>query len=167
MTMRAGADSYDRTFREVFIRPGPDPKRWERKANSGWLNVVPTGPDEMSMYHVNGNRYTLRTDGFISERAGAAPGELVTKPIVFAGDALFVNFSTSAAGSLRVEVQETAGTAIPGFALDECLPLVGDSIERRVLWRGDRALSAVAGRPVRLRFVLCECDLYSYRFGKG
>ena len=33
-------------------------------------------------------------------------------------------------------------------------------------WKGDPDLSALAGKPVRLRFVLKECDLYSYRFAE-
>ncbi len=164
MTTRAGATTYQRTVREVFIRPGLDPERWERKANFVWLNVVPTGPSEMSVYHSNGDRYALRTDGFISVRAGVDGGELLTKPIIFDGDALLVNFSTSAAGSLRVEIQDGEGEPIPGFRLDECVGIVGDSIEQRVNWKDKPNLGAVAGQPVRLRFEMRECDLYSFRF---
>lgn len=163
MTMRAGSAAYQRTFREAFIRPGLDPQRWERKANSAWLNVVPTGDAEMSIYHINGDRYTLRTDGFISVNAGADGGELLTKPLIFAGNALFVNFSTGAAGSLRVEIQDASGRALPGFGLEDCQALIGDAIERRVRWKNNPDLAAIAGKPVRLRFALRECDLYSFR----
>jgi hypothetical protein len=164
MTMRAGSTAYQRTFREAFIRPGLDPQRWDRKANSAWLNVVPTGDAEMSIYHVNGDRYTLRTDGFISAHAGADGGELRTKHLVFAGDALSVNFSTGAAGSLRVEIQDASGQALPGFGLDDCQAVIGDAIERRVRWKNNPDLAAIAGKPVRLRFAMRECDLYSFRF---
>jgi len=164
MTMRAGSATYQRTFREAFIRPGLDPQRWERKANSAWLNVVPTGNAEMSLYHVNGDRYTLRTDGFISVNAGADGGELLTRPLVFAGDALLVNFSTGAAGALRVEIQDAAGQALPGFGLEDCQAVIGDAIERQVRWKNNPGLAAIAGKPVRLRFALRECDLYSFRF---
>ena len=164
MTMRAGSTAYQRTFREAFIRPGLDPQRWARKANSAWLNVVPTGDAEMSVYHVNGDRYTLRTDGFISVNAGADGGELRTKHLVFAGDALSVNFSTGAAGSLRVEIQDASGQALPGFGLDDCQAVICDAIERRVKWKNNPDLAAIAGKPVRLRFAMRECDLYSFRF---
>ncbi|MFM9136023.1 MAG: hypothetical protein ACKOT0_11455 [bacterium] len=164
MTMRAGAATFQRTFREAFMRPGLDPRRWERKANSLWCSVVPTGPAEMSLYHVNGDRYTLRTDGFTSVRAGADKGTLVTKPLIFAGDALVVNFSTSAAGSLRVELQDAAGQPLPGFMAADCVALVGDAIERRVEWKNAPDLRATAGTPVRIRFELQDCDLYSFRF---
>jgi hypothetical protein len=164
MTMRAGSTAYQRTFREAFIRPGLDPKRWARKANHARLNVVPTGDAEMSLYHANGDRYTLRTDGFISVNAGVDGGELRTKPLIFAGDALSVNFSTGVAGSLRVEIQDASGQALPGFVLDDCQAVIGDAIERRVRWKNTPDLAAIAGKPVRLRFAMRECDLYSFRF---
>ncbi len=164
MTMHAGSAAYQRTFSEAFIRPGLDPQRWKRKANSAWLNVVPTGDAEMSLYHVKGDRYTLRTDGFISAHAGADGGELRTKPLIFAGDTLSVNFSTGAAGSLRVEIQDASGQALPGFGLEDCEAVIGDAIERRVRWKNNPDLAALAGKPVRLRFAMRECDLYSFRF---
>lgn len=165
MTMRAGEAAYRRTFREAFIRPGLDPERWARKANYVALNVVPTGTAEMSIYHeTSGHRYALRTDGFISVRAGGAAGELVTKPLIFDGNALIVNYSTSAAGSVRVELQDAAGRSLPGFGLEDCSALIGDSIAQRVHWKGDPDLGALAGEPVRLRVAMQECDVYSFRF---
>jgi len=165
MTMRAGSASYQRTFKEAFIRPGMDPARWKQRANYVSLNVVPTGPEEMSIYNtISGDRYTLRTDGFISVNAGADGGELRTKPLIFAGDALSINFSTGAAGSLRVEIQDAAGQALPGFGLDDCQAVIGDVIEQRVRWKNTSDLAAIAGKSVRLRFAMRECDLYSFRF---
>ena len=165
MTTRAGSTQYDRLFTEAFIRPGLDPARWGNRSNYAALNVVPTGPGEMSIYHcVSGHRYVLRTDGFVSVRAGSAHGELLTKPLTFTGSTLVVNVSTSAAGSLRVEVQSPDGNPIPGFEVDDCSALVGDDIEGTVKWEGNGALRALAGKPVRLRFVMRECDLYSLRF---
>lgn len=164
MTMRAGDSSYHRAFREAFIRPGLDAKHWERKANSTWLNLVPTGPAEISIYHRDGDRYALRTDGFISVRAGADQGELLTKPVMFTGDELVVNFSTAAPGSLRVEIQDASGRPLPNFGLDDCPAIAGDAIEHMVQWRNAPGLRTLAGTPVRLRFELRECDLYSFRF---
>ena len=37
-------------------------------------------------------------------------------------------------------------------------------IERRVEWKQKPDLGALQGKPVRLRFVMTECDLYSFRF---
>ncbi len=165
MTSRAGSNAFDRLFTEAFLRPGLDPKRWESRANYVGLNVVPTGDTEMSIYHGrSGHRYTLRTDGFISVRAGAAEGELVTRPAKFTGGELVLNLSTSAAGSLRVEIQDPDGAPLPGFSLADCRTIVGDTIEHTVRWSGDPDLAAFADKPVRLRFLIKEADLFSFRF---
>ena len=164
MTTRAGATHFDRLFEEAFIRPGLDPDRWNWKANYVAHGVVPTGPAEMSIYHQStGGRYVLRTDGFISIHAGADQGEFVTKPLIFSGRELVLNYSTSVMGSVRVEVQ-SEGSAAPGYALGLCLPLVGDSIEQTVAWTHGTDLGRLSGKPVRLRFVMKEADLFSMRF---
>ena len=108
-------------------------------------------------------RMTLRTDGFVSIRAPAAGGELLTKPLSFAGDRLLLNYSTSAAGGLSVEVRDASGSPIPGFTFTDCRPLIGDEIEGAVRWKGG-GLAQLAGRPVRLLFRLADADLYSLRF---
>lgn len=166
MTTRAGSSHYDRLFKHAFIRPGLEPEQWKNRANYVALNVVPTSPTEMSIYHRSGDRYVLRTDGFVSVNAGYAAGELLTRPLVFAGDRLRVNFSTSAAGSLRVELQQPDGTPIPGFTRDDCIPLIGDEIDGQVRWKSDTDLSTLAGKPVRLCWILQECDLYSFQFSQ-
>jgi hypothetical protein len=159
MTKRAGAEGYDRTFRQAFIRPGLDPKQWENRANYVAQNVVPTGPHELSIYHRSGDRYVLRTDGFASLQAGAGPGTLLTKPITYAGAHLQLNLATSAVGSVWVEVLTEAGEVL---ATSEAQ--FGDAIGRTVTWRDRADVAEFAGRPVRLRFTLEEADLYSFRF---
>lgn len=166
MSTRAGSTKYDRLFTNALIRPGLDPKRWRNRSNYVALNVVPTSPTEMSIYHRSGDRYLLRTDGFISVNAGSEVGNLLTKPLIFSGNQLALNYSTSAAGSLRVEIQKIDGTPIPGFTLKDCMPVIGDKIEGTVDWNRSDNLESIAGQPVRLRFVMKESDLYSFRFQK-
>ncbi|MFO0878170.1 MAG: exo-alpha-sialidase [Gemmataceae bacterium] len=166
MTARGDAP-YDRTFREAFIRPGLDSARWGNRSNYAALNVVPTGEAEMSIYVTPFRRLTLRTDGFASVHAGADPGEMLTRLLRFTGKELVVNYSTSAGGSLRVEVQNEAGKPVPGFRLEDCLPLVGDSVGQPVRWKNTPDLSRLAGQPVRLRVVLQDGDLYAIQFRQG
>lgn len=165
MFMTARGDvPYDRTFREAFIRPGLDPARWGNRSNYAALNVVPTGPDEMSIYTTPFRRFTLRTDGFASVHGGADSGELLTKTFTFDGVELALNFSTSAGGSVKVEVQYPDGKPIRGFALADQLPLVGDSTDRAVVWKNNPNLGSLAGQSVRLRFVLQEADVFALQF---
>ncbi len=166
MTAR-GPGPFDRTFREAFIRPGLDPARWGNRSNYAALNVVPTGPEEMSIYMTPFRRFVLRTDGFASVRAGADEGELLTRPLTFEGSRLLLNFATSAGGAIRTEVQDASGRPLPGLSLDDSQPMVGDAIERAVAWTGSgsESLQMQIGKPVRLRFVMREANLYALRFG--
>jgi hypothetical protein len=165
MTARGDAP-FDRTFRDVFIRPGPDPARWGNRSNYAALNVVPTGPAEMSIYVTPFRRLVLRTDGFASVHAGPDRGRLRTRPLRFEGDALEINFRTSAAGAVRVGLEDADGRPVPGFALDDCPEIVGDAIARVVGWKGGTDVGPLAGRPVRLVFDLLEADLYALQFRK-
>jgi len=165
MTTRAGSTHYDRLFTEAFIRPGLKPSGWESRANYMALNLIPTSENEMSLWHgKTGRRYALRTDGFVSARAGAKKGELLTKPIRFSGSELVLNFSTAAAGRVQVELQDERGTPIPGFKLGEGPPMVGDKVAQVVRWGEGADLAEWIGKPVRLRWVLQEADLFSFQF---
>jgi len=95
-------------------------------------------------------------------------GQVVTAPVASPpGEVeLLVNFSTSAAGSLRCEIQDADGSPIPGFTLADSDELYGDSLDRAMSWKGIRELKSLAGRPVRLRFELRDADLYALRFGR-
>jgi hypothetical protein len=119
----------------------------------------------MSIYLApSGRRYVLRTDGFVSANAGYGGGEMVTKELEFTGSELVLNYSTSAAGGVRVEMQAPDGSALPDYGLEDCLPLVGDEIEGAVRWRHGRDLGTLTGQKVRVRYVLKDADLYSMRF---
>ncbi len=93
-----------------------------------------------------------------------AGGELVTKPLTFSGRTLHLNFATSAAGAVRVEIQRPGGSPIEGFALDACDELFGDTIDRPVSWHAKTDVSTLVGQPVRLRFQLKDADLYALQF---
>jgi hypothetical protein len=147
-----GGNRYDRTFMEAFIRPGLGPENWTSRTNYPALNVVPTGPGEMSVYvqHQYGQpahhlrRYTLRTDGFASVNAPYQGGEFVTKPFRFAGKNLVINFATSAPGGLRFEIQDQDRKPIPGYTLEESAEVIGNEIERIVSWKSGDDVSRLA-----------------------
>ena len=84
-----------------------------------------------------------------------------TKPIVFSGNKLTVNFETSAAGSIRIELADKNGRTIDGYQSCE---LFGDSVDRTVHFQ--KKLSELAGKPVRIRFFMSDADVYSFRFAE-
>ena len=174
MTSRGG-DRYDRIFMEAFIRPGSSPKDWITRANSCAYGIVPSGEREISIFRYTHYsqptnhlaRYTLRIDGFVSASGPYQGGELITKPLKFSGDKLVLNFETSAAGGIRVEIQDAEGKPIPGYTLDESNELIGNEIERAASWKNGDDVSRLSGKPVRLRFVIQDADLYALRFACG
>lgn len=167
MSTRPGATRYDRTFKEAFIRPGLGPGGWGNRSNYIAWGVVPTSGKEMSMYMYGGGHYVLRTDGFISVHAGYEEGTFLTKPFTFAGSELEINYSTSAAGIIRVQIEDAAtGEPCAGFSLEDSRRIYGDEIERVLKWGDTTDVSSLAGKPVRLRFVMNEADLYSIKFNR-
>ena len=70
-------------------------------------------------------RFALRADGFVAINAPLSGGELLTRPLIFDGARLLLNMSTSGAGCLRIEIQDPAGTPLPGFALADGPDMVG------------------------------------------
>lgn len=168
----ANAAAYDRTFLEGFIRGGIGAQNWVSRTNYPALNVVPTGPHEMSVF-VNQDyaqptahmrRYSLRTDGFASLHCGYAGGHAVTKPLVFAGRELSLNFSTSAAGGVKVGFEDVDGKPVPGFGLEECVMQIGNELDRKVTWKSGSDVSTLAGKTLRLRFSMKDADIFSFKF---
>lgn len=178
MTSRDGL-----TFRrwpEAFLRPGLRTQHnWAYGDNYVAWQVVETdsseddSPRELSLYATESyftgktsrlRRYAMRIDGFASVFAPLAGGELITKPLTFTGNTLNLNFATSAAGSIRVEIQDASGEPIQGFALADCDDIFGDEIEYPVRWRDNADVSSLIGQAVRLKFVLRDADLYALRF---
>jgi len=168
---------------EAFIRPGPRTRHsWVYGDNLVFWGIVETkstvedAPDELSIYatesywegtYTTVRRYSLRVDGFVSVNAPLSGGEIVTKPIVFKGGNLALNYESSGAGGVQVEIQDAKGKPIQGYALDDCPSIFGDTLRHIVRWRkrgGD--LRSLAGKPIRLRFVLKDADLYSFQFVK-
>ncbi|MEY4201245.1 MAG: hypothetical protein RLZZ265_2985, partial [Verrucomicrobiota bacterium] len=107
-------------------------------------------------------RFVFRTDGFVSVRADATGGTLLTKPFTFDGARLTLNIASK--GATRVEVQDAGGKALPGFTLADASPIIGDSIEHTVMWKSGSELRKLAGRPVRLKFELKDADVFAMKF---
>ncbi len=165
---------------ESFLRPGLRMRdSWfygDTYQNWGLVETKSTisdAPAELSLYVTERTaqetgavlrRYSLRVDGFVSLHAPLIGGELITKPLIFSGSQLKLNVSTSAAGTVRIEIQDVNGQPFPGFALGDCQEVYGDDLQRTVVWAKTADLSALAGRAVRLRFEISDADLYSYRF---
>jgi hypothetical protein len=64
-----------------------------------------------------------------------------------------------------VAVLDADGKPLPGFALEDCdIIHTANDINRVVTWQGRADLGALAGRAVRLRFVMRNTDLFAFQF---
>jgi len=167
-------------WNEAFLRPGIERNgTWNYGQQYIAWSFLETrsdldgAPNEISLYANEGlwttdatalRRYTLRLDGFVSVNAPLSGGKLRTKPFLFSGNELSVNFSTSAFGSIRVEIQDAKGRAFPGFSMNDCQPVFGDSIDRVVVWNRGADVSSLNGKEVRLLYEIKDGDLYSFYF---
>jgi hypothetical protein len=167
-------------YPESFICPGLRQKNgWFYGDNYHNLGLVETkskidgAPDELSIYVSEGSmqgnsaiwrRHTIRIDGFVSIYVPLMGGEITTKPIIFNGKQLIINYSTSAVGGIKAEIQNTNGEPIEGFSMSDSEELYGDSLSQPVLWKNGSDVSALSGKPICLRFMLKDADLYSFRF---
>ena len=124
--------------------------------------------DELSIYkplgHMTGKpakleRFTIRIDGFVSRHATFKEQKVVTKPFIFSGREMVINFSTSGRGRI-VAYLYLDGAEKPSLASTW---MFGDRVDSPVTFPKGR-LAAFAGKPVRLEFVMSDADLYSFRF---
>jgi hypothetical protein len=150
----------------------PKDRDGNRSNYMAWgLLQLPGQERELSVYATEGyytgpgsrvRRFVFRTDGFVSVRADATGGALLTKPFTFTGGKLALNVASK--GPTRVELQDASGKALAGFALTDCAPITGDFIEHTVAWKSGADLRKLAGQPVRLKFALADADLFAMKF---
>ena len=174
MSSRDGV-TWDRTFLEAWVRPGLDERNWTHRNNMTAWGIVQTSSNEFSMYLSEHyiwpdnrlRRVSIRPFGFASVHAGRAGGEITTQPFTFTGKTLRLNYSTSAAGSVQVEIQDEQGKPQPGFGLADVSLLFGDELDATVNWKSGKsaANSDLSGlrQPIRLRFVMKDADIFSFR----
>ena len=89
---------------------------------------------------------------------------MITKPFTFSGHELEINYSTSAAGEIRFELQYENGVPVPGFTLEDSQAIIGNEISRVVRWDKGADLGSLIAKTVRLRVQMKDADLYSIRF---
>lgn len=157
---------------EAFVAPGPEHEyNWaygDCYPARGMIeteNDLPYAPHELSMYIPENHwtkmpaklrRYTIRIDGFVSYNAPYKPCKIVTKPFVFEGNNLSINFATSAVGYVKIKLIGE------GKALNS-VEIFGDSLDRKVVFENGN-ISSLSGKPVKMEITMRDADLYSFKF---
>ena len=160
-------------YPEAWVRPGLDDLNWTDRNNYPTWGLVKTSATEWSTYITEHYRHpgietrlrrlAIRPHGFVSAHADFDGGEFVTKPFTFGGRQLRLNYSTSAVGSVQIEIQDEKGRPIERFCLDDMEPLFGDELDAPIAWKGGGDLSTLIGKPVRFRFRLKDADVFAFR----
>jgi len=102
----------------------------------------------------------LRLDGFASLDASFDGGEVVTTPWEIAGGQLRINAKCDY-GEVRVELLDEEDRPLAGYGAEDCVPVSADGGDLPVRWQEQGELPA--GQTVKLRFLLRNARLYSYR----
>jgi hypothetical protein len=132
----------------------PDEKEWSVYAKEAYY----TGTGSRL------RRFTYRPDGLVALNADANGGEAITRPIEFTGSRLIVNYKTAPKGWLRVELQDADGKPLSGFTAADSQPLTGDHTATTVAWTSTRDIASLANQPCRMRLMLNDAELFSFRF---
>ncbi|MFH1005904.1 MAG: hypothetical protein V1800_00190 [Candidatus Latescibacterota bacterium] len=203
---RDGGKTWDRTSsREAWVPHGTEHDSYDRMVigavppvrvgEEDWFYMSVMDGDHLAIRNNSGQtpyyadrlrrgqiaRYTQKHNRYVSLRANNAREILITKPIVIAGDSLYVNVDASR-GQFRVGIAlaEPVGTQkdqatpsaaphllehhmIAGFTFDDCEPVSVNSIEHRVQFGNGDTLASLREKPVRLFFEVFDADLYGFR----
>ena len=109
-------------------------------------------------------RAIMRMDGFVSADADYTGGEVVTPLLKFQGRRLELNLDTSGGGCVKVELLDEAGKPIEGFSTEEATILWGNSVRMPVTWGDGANVGPLAGKPIKIRFIMQDCKLYAFQF---
>jgi len=164
MSSRDGIN-FDRTFLEAYVRPGLDRKNWVNRNNMMALGIVETSDNEFSIY-ISENyrtdtagirRLAIRKYGFCSMHANYEGGSFLTKPFNFTKNNLYINYSTSAVGFVKIQLVDEAKKV-----LATSKEIYGDEIFEKVEFDND--ISKYINRPVRLLVQLKDSDIFAFKF---
>lgn len=173
MSSRDGL-TFKRYETPVVPRDAPEDRQGNRSNYMvNGLVKIPSEPGRMSVfateaYYVGPDtrvrRFSYRRDGFVALADSEEGGELLTKPFSFTGDQLELNFRTKATGSVKIELQNTAGEPIPGYTLNDSVPLSGDSLEEIVQWKSvGSSVKNLSENPIRMRILVNHAELFAFQ----
>lgn len=163
---------WQRTAKREVIIPRGAPGGFDGGSIFGVCSTVVHTDDETWVYYTGINtthgapmppkriaigRAEWRRHGFVSLDA-AESGRVRTKPLRLTASSLFVN-ADAKDGELRVALTEADGSPIPGFRMDECVPLHADATNWAVKWQTGASLPTE--REVCIVIQMTKAHLFS------
>ena len=181
-------DSYDRLVITPLppVRVGDEDWFYMGVINANHLGIR-NNADQSPYYHDRLGKfqialYVQKHNRYVSMTARNYPEVLITKPVEVTGGALQLNVDASR-GEVRVGIASAEpvptfdgttpstaphlleGRLLPGFGFDDCEPVLANSIEHSVRFKG--GVESLRGRSVCLLFRMVDADLYGFRFALG
>jgi hypothetical protein len=158
---------------ETFIPNGPSGS-WDNGMiftapliNRGGQSLIYYGGWDGS--HNQKNRHSgiglaiLRRNGFVSLDAGSKLGMVTTQAMCKIQGPLLVNADASR-GSLVAELLDLDSNPIPGYTVNDCLPLRSNGLEEPIQWREHSELPE-SQEAIRIRFLIKKTSLFGFYAG--
>ncbi len=158
-------------YADAFFEPGYENEdNWVYGDCYSAYGIVDGGGDSYYMYVPEKHRsmwkpktltrYEIKKDRFAASVAEDGEKILVTKPMVFDGKDLHLNFKTTAYGYIYIDVLDEKCNPISKQSFE----VFGDTIDRKIGFADGSNFAEFAGKPIRLRFRMCEAKLFSMKF---
>ncbi len=95
----------------------------------------------------------------VGYHAGAAEGQLLTRPFTLSGRRLTLNVDARG-GEVKAALADEEGRAIPGCSMGEAVPIREDGLDVPARWEGRADLTDLVGQRIRLRISAEDAKLY-------
>ncbi len=172
--------------RSAFIEPRfPWNRRWNscagtppiREGNQLWFyfggRSAAHGKENPQSYGAVGLA-TLTADRFAAIRADFKEGELLTRPMLWPEGDLVLNATlqrypqshpSSGGGRISIEVRDESNRPLEAWSGSRRAEHTSSRPGAKVVWPEGRSLREMAGRQIRLAFLLQDARLYSFQCG--
>ena len=170
MSSRDGVNWY--VFREAWVRPGLDALNWTDRSQMVAAGIIDRG-NHYDLYiseHFRTDSNRLRRveverNRFSSLHADHNGGYVISKPMIFKGEDLYLNYSTSAMGGIKVSIIEPeTQEEIVNLGFSDMEEIYGDSLDEKVVWKNEGLLKRIQGKAICIKFHLRDADIYSIQF---
>lgn len=104
----------------------------------------------------------MRKGGFVSLRADGE-GVLITHRFLMRGNELRVNARAEPGGAVTAELLSDGGGVMRKFSAERSDPFCGDATDHTLTWAGNGDLGFLRGQHVRLRLLLRQAEVFSFR----
>jgi len=110
------------------------------------------------------SRVVTRLDRFVAATATSDGGNFETPPLRFSGNKLKLNAKVNHGGSLRVGLYDEQNKPIPGRSVEDCFPIVGDSLSIPIQWKNGSDVGFRETLSTQLYIEMINTELFSFQF---